>query len=172
MPEPTEVIVIGAGPCGLAAGYALRKAGLATWILERSQDVGVSWHSFYDSLRLNTGRVISSLPGLRMPRRYGRWVGRDDFIEYLGDYARQIDALIEFGVAVQRSDAGEDGRSWKTTAGARLTSAVVVATGAKGIARGPDWARKNTFAAEVLPAPEYRNAEPSRGRDVLVVGTG
>jgi putative flavoprotein involved in K+ transport len=172
MPEPTEVIVIGAGPCGLATAYALRKAGLPTRILERSQDVGVSWHSFYDSLRLNTGRVISSLPGLRMPRRYGRWVGRDDFIEYLGDYARQIDAPIEFGVAVQRIDPAEDGWTVQTTAGARPAAAVVVATGASGMARWPDWARESTFAGEVLHAAEYRNAEPYRGRDVLVVGTG
>jgi putative flavoprotein involved in K+ transport len=172
MPEPTEVIVIGAGPCGLAAGYALRKAGLATRILERGQDVGTRWHGYYDSLRFNSGRVISSLPGLRMPRRYGRWVRRDDFIEYLGHYARQIDAPIEFGVAVQRIDPTAGGWTVQTAAGAMEAAAVVVATGTNAAANWPGWAGEGNFAGEVLHSTEYRDPEPYRGRDVLVVGTG
>jgi putative flavoprotein involved in K+ transport len=172
MPEPTEVIVIGAGPGGLAAGRALSRAGLPTRILERGEEVGARWRGHYDSLRLNSGRLISSLPGLRMPRRYGRWVRRDDFIEYLGQYAQQIDAPIEFGVAVQRIDRAAEGWTVRTTAGVRQAAAVVVATGINGVAYRPEWAREGSLGGRVVHATEYRNATPYRGRDVLVVGTG
>src|SRR5262249_17513903 len=148
------------------------RAGLPTRILERGEDVGARWRGHYDSLRLNSGRLISSLPGLRMPRRYGRWVRRDDFIEYLGQYAQQIDAPIEFGVAVQRIDHAAEGWTVSTTAGVRRAAAVVVATGINGAAYRPEWAGEGSLGGRVVHATEYRNATPYRGRDVLVVGTG
>jgi len=69
-------VVIGAGPGGLAASWALKRAGIEPVVLERSSVVCSSWRGHYRALHLNSPRRISSLPGMRMERRLGRWVAR------------------------------------------------------------------------------------------------
>jgi cation diffusion facilitator CzcD-associated flavoprotein CzcO len=41
--ETTGVVVVGAGPAGLAVAACLRKAGLDFTILEKENQVGSSW---------------------------------------------------------------------------------------------------------------------------------
>lgn len=62
-----DVLVIGAGQAGLAAGYYLRNSGSSFMLLDASTDVGGSWRERYDSLVLFTTRRYSALPGLAMP---------------------------------------------------------------------------------------------------------
>src|SRR4051794_31188264 len=78
-PEQSEqpdrpVYVIGGGPAGLSVAYALRARGIRAVVLEKSEHVGASWRRHYDRLHLHTTRRLSALPGLPMPRRFGRWV--------------------------------------------------------------------------------------------------
>jgi 2-polyprenyl-6-methoxyphenol hydroxylase-like FAD-dependent oxidoreductase len=79
-------IVIGAGPAGVAVAATLGAKGVETVVLERGDAVGTSWREHYDGLRLNSMRIYSKLPGLPIPRRYGRFVSRDDFLAYLEAY--------------------------------------------------------------------------------------
>ena len=60
MPEP--VVVVGAGPAGLAVAGALRARGVETRILEADKAVGSSWRRHYDRLHLHTDRGHSGLP--------------------------------------------------------------------------------------------------------------
>ncbi|MEA2460883.1 MAG: putative flavoprotein involved in transport, partial [Actinomycetota bacterium] len=125
-----EAVVIGAGPGGLAAAAMLRRVGVAdTLILERSEWVGASWHKHYDRLHLHTVRWLSNLPGRRIPRSFGKWVGRDDVIRYLEDYARHHRLDIRHGVQVQR--IVRSGEQWllETSVGEIPATFVVVATG-------------------------------------------
>lgn len=47
-----DVLVIGAGQAGLAAGYYLQQSGLNFLIVDAVSSVGESWRKRYDSLRL------------------------------------------------------------------------------------------------------------------------
>ena len=49
-----DVLVIGAGPAGIASAYALEKAGIRYKVIDRAQVIGSTWDSLYPSLRLNT----------------------------------------------------------------------------------------------------------------------
>ena len=80
-------------------------------LIERGEHAGARWSTHYDSVRLNSTRGISALPGMRIPRKYGRWVPRDGFIEYLRDYAQRTDAVFEFGVEALRSTGFPGSRS-------------------------------------------------------------
>ncbi|WP_181805210.1 flavin-containing monooxygenase [Streptomyces shenzhenensis] len=171
----SPVYVIGAGPGGLAAAYALRARGIRAVVLEKSDDVGASWRRHYDRLHLHTTRRLSALPGLPMPRRFGRWVSRDDVVRYLEKYAEHHELEIVTGVEVSRVERSAEGAAWllRATGGRELTgSAVVVATGFNHTPRIPDWPGRDGFGGEFLHAGAYRNAEPFAGRDVLVVGVG
>ncbi|QNT94631.1 monooxygenase [Streptomyces griseofuscus] len=167
--------VIGAGPGGLAAAYALRARGIRTVVLEKSDAVGASWRRHYDRLHLHTTRRLSALPGLKIPRRFGRWVSRDDLVRYLEKYAEHHELEIVTGVEVHRVERAEGGTGWllHASGGRELTgSAVVVATGYNHTPRIPDWPGRQSYGGELLHAGAYRNAEPYAGRDVLVVGAG
>ncbi|MDX2932885.1 flavin-containing monooxygenase [Streptomyces ipomoeae] len=169
------VYVIGGGPGGLAAAYALRARGVRAVVLERADRVGASWRRHYDRLHLHTTRRLSALPGLSMPRRFGRWVSRDNVVRYLEKYAEVHELEIVTGVEVSRIERSPDGTGWllHATGGRELTGgAVVVATGHNHTPRVPDWPGRDTYTGELVHAAEYRNAEPYAGRDVLVVGVG
>ncbi|NDZ80647.1 NAD(P)/FAD-dependent oxidoreductase [Streptomyces sp. SID10853] len=168
------VYVIGAGPGGLAAAAVLRGRGVRAVILEKSNDVGASWRRHYDRLHLHTTRRLSGLPGLPMPRSFGRWVSRDNVVRYLEKYADYHGLEIVTGVEVTRIARADDSR-WllHATGGRELTgSAVVVATGYNHTPRLPGWTGAETFRGDLVHAGEYRNAAPYAGRDVLVVGAG
>lgn len=96
------VYVIGGGPAGLSVAYALRARGVRAVVLEKSEQVGASWRRHYDRLHLHTTRRLSALPGLPMPRRFGRWVSRDDVVRYLEKYAEFHELETVTGVEVSR----------------------------------------------------------------------
>ncbi|MGA5314756.1 flavin-containing monooxygenase [Streptomyces pseudogriseolus] len=169
------VYVVGGGPGGLSVAYALRARGVRAVVLERSERVGDSWRRHYDRLHLHTTRRRSALPGLPMPRRFGRWPSRDDVVRYLEKYAEHHRLEIVTGVEVSRVERTPDGTGWllRATGGRELTgAAVVVATGFNHTPRIPDWPGRETYTGEFLHASRYRNAKPFAGRDVLVAGIG
>ncbi|MGA5287650.1 flavin-containing monooxygenase [Streptomyces pseudogriseolus] len=169
------VYVVGGGPGGLSVAYALRARGVRAVVLERSARVGDSWRRHYDRLHLHTTRRRSALPGLPMPRRFGRWPSRDDVVRYLEKYAEHHRLEIVTGVEVSRVERTPEGTGWllRATGGRELTgAAVVVATGFNHTPRIPDWPGRETYTGEFLHASRYRNAKPFAGRDVLVAGVG
>lgn len=173
--QPRPVYVIGAGPGGLAAAAALRARGVRAVVVEKSDAVGASWRAHYDRLRLHTTRRLSGLPGLAVPRRFGRWVARDDVVRYLEKYAEFHELELVTGVEVTRIERAADGDGWTLYAGGGrvlAARAVVVATGFNHTPALPDWPGREGYAGRLLHAAEYRGPAPYAGRDVLVVGVG
>ena len=171
------MIIVGAGPAGLATAARLRQLGHQPTVLDQSSDLGGSWPKRWDGLRLHTMRALSGLPDAPIPRRYGRWVSRSDFIAYLTDYAERFQIEPELGVRVTRVDRSEDG-SWQVeteSAGAheqRSTESVVIATGYSRVPVIPDWPGRDRFRNSLTHSADYRNATAYAGRQVLVVGAG
>src|SRR6266699_2815893 len=127
--ETHELVIVGAGSAGLATGALLRREGLESLLLEAGPEPGAAWRERYDRLRLHTPRLLSGLPGRRIPRRFGRWVARDDLLTYFHEYAESQGLDLRTGVRVERIDPG-----WRlaTSAGPIDAKTVVVATGYNG----------------------------------------
>ncbi|MFG2978732.1 flavin-containing monooxygenase [Streptomyces sp. NPDC048331] len=178
--QPRPVYVIGAGPGGLAAAAALRARGVRAVVVEKSDGVGASWRRHYDRLHLHTTRRLSALPGLAIPRRFGRWVSRDDVVRYLEKYAEFHELELVTGVEVTRieratpaEDGSGDGWILHASGGRELAAAaVVVATGFNHTPALPDRPGRDAYEGRLLHACEYRNPQPYAGQDVLVVGVG
>jgi putative flavoprotein involved in K+ transport len=168
----TDVLVVGAGPAGLAVAACLRKQGVEPLVVDRGSAVGESWRRRYERLHLHTPRVQSALPGMRIPRSSGRWVSKDDMAQYLRQYASHHGIQPRFGVEVQRLEQ-TDGTWTAVTGDGKLTARqVVVASGYNGVPVEPSWPGQDAFPGDVLHASHYSTPSPYRGRDVLVVGPG
>jgi putative flavoprotein involved in K+ transport len=170
--ETRDVAIVGAGSAGLATAALLRRAGLDPLVLEAGPEPGAAWRERYDRLRLHTPRLLSGLPGRRIPRRYGRWVGRDDLLAYFRDYAKANGLDVRTNAHVRRID--RDGDDWLLELDDAQVRArtVVVATGYNGAPFIPDWPGRDAYPGELIHSSEYANPTQFRGRDVLVVGAG
>lgn len=167
-----DVVVVGAGPAGLAVAACLHRRGIDAVVLDRGAAIGDSWRGRYDRLHLHTPRVQSALPGMRLPRAFGRWVAKDDVARYLREYARRSAIAPRFGVDVERVD--REGDSWVlTTSDGPITARqVVIAGGSNNTAKAPACPGAETFAGEIVHSSQYRSPEPFHGARVLVVGAG
>ncbi len=100
-PNPDyPVLVIGAGPAGLATAACLARRRIGHRLLERGASLGASWRATYDSLVLHTGRHMSTLPGGDFPKGTPLFPTRDQFIAYLEGYARDNALSVETGCDV------------------------------------------------------------------------
>src|SRR5688500_1064140 len=95
-----DVIVIGAGPAGLASARELIRIGRRVTVLERGHAVATSWRSHRHGLRLHTVRRLSGLPGARIPAEYGRYPSSADLVRYLERYAATGRIDVRTGVCV------------------------------------------------------------------------
>ena len=118
MGNSCDAIIIGAGPAGLAAAAALRARGLNAVILEKSDAVGAVWRRHYDRLHLHTDRARSGLPGLPIPKAYGRYPSRAQVVEYLEHYTAKFDLKPVFNAQVRA--IRRDGPAWRAEAGDEL----------------------------------------------------
>ncbi len=171
---PAPIVVVGAGAAGLATAAALREHGRDVQVLERADRVGAAWAARYDSLQLHTVRWLSGLPGLPIPRRYGKWVARDDLVSYLTTYALKSSLQPELGTTVERIDRTDTGSGWlvRTEDGDRAASRVVMATGYSHTPRHPTWPGIETFTGDLRHSADYREPSAYAGQHVLVVGAG
>jgi cation diffusion facilitator CzcD-associated flavoprotein CzcO len=172
MGNSCDAIIIGAGPAGLAAAAALRARGLNAAILEKSDAVGAVWRRHYDRLRLHTDRARSGLPGLPIPKIYGRYPSRAQVVDYLEAYAAKFALKPAFNTQVRA--IRRDGPAWRAEAGENSQTApiVVVATGWADHPWSPNWPGMETSGGPILHSSVYRNSAPFAGKHVLVVGYG
>ena len=162
------IVVVGGGPAGLAAAAALGRAGQPAVVLEQG-DAGAAWRGRYDRLRLNTSKLTSRLPHLRYADGVGLFPTRDEFVAHLERFVAQEGIELRTGTRVERIDPG-----WtvRTAGGDVAADHVIVATGYANRPYLPPWPGRDAYERPLLHSAEYRNPEPFRGADVLVVGPG
>lgn len=168
-----QVLIVGSGPAGLAVAAELGARGISATVLERGDEVATAWAGRYDSLRFNTNRWTSALPGEPFPRAWGQFPTRDQYVGYLRGHAERHRVRVRTGIDVERLDP--DARGWRltTTNGPWYAPHVVVATGICNRPVLPDWAADVPAGApRVLHSADYRTPAPFIGQDVVVVGAG
>jgi putative flavoprotein involved in K+ transport len=166
------VVVVGGGPAGLAAWVELRRAGVRAVVLEQADAIGAPWRGRYDRLRLNTSRLTTRLVGGRYQRGTGLFPSRDEFIAYLEQYAQRQGIDLRLGTRVQRIDRDDGGWALRTSAGDMRAEQVIVATGYAHEPLIPAWSGRDRYQGRLVHSADYRNADPFRNGDVLVVGPG
>ncbi|MBS4728832.1 NAD(P)/FAD-dependent oxidoreductase [Mycobacterium sp. SM1] len=169
----SDVVVIGAGPSGLAVARELgHRHRITALVVERAEAPAVSWRTRYDEFRLNTSGFLSHLPGQRIPLAAGRWPTKEDMVRYFDRYVRVQRIAVQLGCEVNRIERAAGCWLLETSSGEIRARVVVLATGRYHTPVVPAWPGLACFTGELVHSGEFRNAWPYRGRDVLVVGAG
>jgi putative flavoprotein involved in K+ transport len=168
----SKVVVVGAGPAGLACAAELGRRGVGAVVLERAEAIAASWRGRYDRLRLNSSRPFSKLPGARYPRGTGIFPSRDEMVGYLEHYAARHRIDVRLGTGLERIDRNGGGWLLRTSAGNVAADQVIVAAGFEHTEFVPEWPGRERFGKPLLHSGAYRNPSDFEGYDVLVVGPG
>lgn len=168
-----DVVVIGGGQAGLAAGYFLRRARADFVILDAQSGPGGAWRHGWDSLRLFSPARHSPLPGWWMPDQPGEPHPTAAHVRrYLSDYEARYELPVRHNVEVQDVRAHTDHlevRARRETWHARV---VISATGSWRRPHRPRYPGAETFTGTQLHTVSYRRPDPFAGKHVVVVGGG
>jgi indole-3-pyruvate monooxygenase len=174
--DRVEVVIVGAGPAGLAAAGSLIRRGVPCVVIEAGDRVGASWHRHYDRLCLHTTRAHSALPGLAFDADVPRYPTRAQVIAYLEKYAAHFHIEPSYREALERARPvlTGPGEGWEVQTNRRLLVArhLVIATGLNREPVRPVWPGQEYFTGSILHSADYRTADALHGQRVLVVGMG
>jgi thioredoxin reductase (NADPH) len=165
-----DVVIVGAGPAGLAAAIAAHRRGLTAVVLEKGVLVNSLWHYPTDMVFFTTPELLE-IGGLPFVSPYEKPT-RQEALRY---YRRVVDTFgfdVVFNEPVTGLERGAQGlftvRSQPAHAAARTWTAraVVIATGAY------DVANRLGVPGEDLPhvSHYYREPHPYYRRRVVIVG--
>jgi thioredoxin reductase (NADPH) len=164
-PPLYDVVVIGAGPSGLATAIAASKAGLCAVVLEKGALVNSLLHFPTDMVFFTTPELLE-IGGLPFVSPHEKPT-RQEALKY---YRRVTDTFqldVRFGDAVSSVKREDDG-TFSVTSRERIVRgrSVVIATGAY------DVANRLGIPGEDLPhvSHYYREAHPHFRRKVVIVG--
>jgi len=170
--DSTYVIVIGAGAAGLASAACLQKEGIDFIVLEKQPKVATGWGNHYDRLHLHTSKKSSALPFKNFDPSVPKYPGRQQVVDYLENYARELNIHPWFNTEVL--SVKREGQNWITSAnnGVWRSGSVIVATGLNHEPNLPSLNGMSSFNGKVLHSSQYKNGSGFAGKNVLVVGFG
>ncbi len=167
-----DVMVIGGGQAGLAAGSYLAEQGRSFAILDAGSEVGQSWRSRWDSLVLFTPAQFDSLPGMPYPARADTYPTKDDVADYLSAYVEAFELPVRLGASVTSLDRQDE--TYVASIGSETVEAkqVVVATGPYQAPFVPRVAAGADDPIVQMHSADYRRPDALAPGPVLVVGAG
>lgn len=173
MSRRTDVVVIGGGQSGLAAGYHLRRLGIEHVILDAQAAPGGAWQHTWDSLRLFSPAEYSSLPGRLMPLQPGQtYPDATHVVEYLADYEKRYELPVERGVWVDAVHRDGAFLRVETDCGDWQARAVISATGTWTRPFMPAVPGRREYTGRQLHTVQYGSPAEFAGQRVIVVGGG
>jgi putative flavoprotein involved in K+ transport len=170
--EYYKVIIIGAGQAGLSMGYHLSQKGISFLILEANKKVGDSWRKRWDSLHLFTPAQYDGLPGMPFPAKKHSYPSKDEFADYLEEYAINFKFPIRTNTYV--NSLSREGKQFIIDTSDQKFKAdnVVVAMNDCQFQRLPTFAKDLDPEILQIYSSKYKNPSQLKDGNVLVIGAG
>jgi thioredoxin reductase len=160
-----DVVIVGAGPAGIAAGLGAIEHKLRYAIVEQERSLGGAVYHYPRNKITMTAPV--SLPVVGRVK-LGPEISKEALLEKWQEIARRAGLKFRFGEKMESIERDGDRLVVRTTRSRYRTGAVLLAIGRRGTPR------KLGVPGEDLPKVVYRLIDPEqyRGQKVLVVGGG
>ena len=187
-PAPTTglpYLVVGAGPCGLAAARALKRKGIPFEIVERHSRVGGIWDidnpgsPMYETCHFITSKVNGGFLDYPMPEDYPTYPSWKQVHAYVEDMARDHGLLphIRFNTTITNAEPLDqtEAPAWRVeTAEGHLGdyAGIVYAAGQQWDPYIPEFEGMTDYRGRLIHSREYRYTDEFVGKRVLVVGAG
>jgi cation diffusion facilitator CzcD-associated flavoprotein CzcO len=177
--------IVGAGPNGLIAARAFKRAGLDFDVLERHNAAGGIWNidnpesPVYESCNFISDRASSAFVGYPMPEDYPLFPTWHHVRDFLQAFSRDHDLenSVIFGKEVNcaRPIDTENGQRWvvETSDGEQtMYRGVIWACGLQRTPYLPEISGLEDFEGEVYHSRDYKSVSQIVGKRVLVIGAG
>ena len=182
IPTREKVLIIGAGPAGLAAAASLTALEVPFDIVDRADHVGGIWDPeredspVWPALEMISSREQTQYEDLLQPVSFPEFLSPSHMAKYLRAYASRHGITEHFRprTAVRSARPFEEG-VWEvelSTGEIGVYRAVISAHGITSRPHRPEWAAEVPGDVRVLHSSEWNGADGLEGKRVLVVGSG
>ncbi|KAL4341228.1 hypothetical protein GQ457_08G021440 [Hibiscus cannabinus] len=179
--QKEPIIIVGAGPSGLATAACLTRHSTPYVILEREDCFASLWKKYsYDRLHFHLDKQFCKLPHMSFPDSYPRFISKHRFISYLDDYVSHFKISPLYRRNVESAEFDKAAGKWIVKA-RNLESGEVeefngrflaVASGETSNPFTPEIEGLAVFPGDVLHSTRFRNGKDFKKQKVLVVGSG
>ncbi len=174
-----DVLVVGGGHAGLSAAARLTQLRIDTLIVDRGLRIGDNWRNRYHALVLHNQVHVNHLPYMRFPPNWPAYIPKDKLAAWFEAYVESMElnywTATEFEGGTYDEKAGRWSVTLRRADGTRRQMHprhVVMATGVSGIPSIPEIPTLSNFTGTIMHSSEYADAEPWKGKQVLVIGSG
>ena len=182
IPTREKVLIIGAGPAGLAAAAALKALDVPFDLVDRAEHVGGIWDPeredspVWPTMEMISSREFTQYEDMLQPVSFPEYLSPTHMAKYLRAYAARHGLTEHFRprTAVRSARPFEEG-VWEvelSTGEIGIYRAVISAHGISEHPHRPDWASEVPSSVRVIDAKEWNGADGLEGQRVLVVGSG
>lgn len=181
MKQETVVLIVGAGPAGIATSACLNLKNIPNLVLEKDDCCASLWRKrSYDRLKLHLANQFCELPYMSFPPNSPTFVSKKGFLEYLDSYITNFSVNPLYQRAVESAFFNCVDGKWhvkamnveKNIIENYVARFLVVATGENGEGFIPKIEGLDGFGGTIMHSSEYGKCKNFEGKDVLVVGCG
>lgn len=171
-----QVVVIGAGHCGLEVAAELGQNGVDTLLIERNERVGDNWRKRYHSLVMHDPVHSNHMPYLPFPANWPTFTAKDKIGDWFEAYASVMELNVWTSTEFTGASYDDATHRWTLTVtrdGEERTlhpHHIVLATGISGKPSSPHLPGEEKFAGEMLHSSQFRDGADFEGKKVVIVG--
>ncbi|CBF87231.1 hypothetical protein AN9242.2 [Aspergillus nidulans FGSC A4] len=177
-----QVLVVGAGQCGLALAAHLQNLGLNYLVVDKFSRPGDSWRARYDTVRLHTPIYTDHYPFLKYPASWPRYLDRAHVTKWMEHYEEIMGLNVRHSTLASNFRYNETSRVWTVDLQSKdciqtvHAKHVVLATGLLGaIPNRPTFPGEASFKGQILHTSAHKSAAlmpEALKKKITIIGSG